>query len=277
MIAAMFTGLGAHLVPTPVDDQGMDIDVAERLCRRPKLIYVTPAHQFPLGATMPIARRLSLLEWADRSGAWIFEDDYDSEYRFAGRPIPALQGLDHSDSVILSGSFSKVLLPVLRLGYLVVPVHLVDKFAAVRFYTDRHSSTLDQAVMCEFLTQGHFGRHIRRMRELYATRLATLREAVHNKLAGLIDIPDVEAGIHVTALLARGLKAGAVAAASATVNVETIPIHWFVLTTARPEALLLGFAPYDARQIHDSVDKMARAIDQLERISRAPRRRSRGD
>ena len=122
MIAAMFTGLGAHLVPTPVDEHGLDVALAEQQCRQPKLIYVTPAHQFPLGAAMPIDRRLALLDWADRSGAWIFEDDYDSEYRFAGRPIPAIQGLDRTDSVILSGSFSKVLLPILRLGYLVVPV-----------------------------------------------------------------------------------------------------------------------------------------------------------
>jgi GntR family transcriptional regulator/MocR family aminotransferase len=276
MISAMFTGLGAHLVPTAVDEQGLDVDLAEQQCRRPKLIYVTPAHQFPLGATMPIARRLSLLAWADRSGALIFEDDYDSEYRFAGRPIPAIQGQDHTDSVILSGSFSKVLLPILRLGYLVVPMHLVDKFAAARFYTDRHSSTLDQAIMCEFLTQGHFGRHIRRMRELYASRLATLREAVHSRLAGLLKIPDVEAGIYVTARLARGLKSDEVAAALAAVNVETIPIRQFVLATPRPEALLLGFAPYDARQLRNSVDRMASVIDQCLRNSR-PRRRRRRD
>jgi GntR family transcriptional regulator/MocR family aminotransferase len=272
MIAAMFTGVGARLVPTPVDDHGLDPIVAERQCRRPKLIYLTPAHQFPLGATMPIARRLSLLDWADRSGAWIFEDDYDSEYRFGGRPIPAVQGLDHTDSVILSGSFSKVLLPVLRLGYLVVPDHLVDTFAAARFYTDRHSSPLDQAVMCEFLTQGHFGRHVRRMRELYATRLAALRDAVHHALAGLIDIPNVEAGIHVTALLARGLKADAVAAAAAAVNIETIPIRRFVLATARPEALLLGFAPYNPPQIRDAVNALAHALERPLRTSRPPRR-----
>jgi GntR family transcriptional regulator/MocR family aminotransferase len=272
MIAAMFTGLGAHLVPAAVDEHGLDVDLAEQQCRRPKLIYVTPAHQFPLGATMPVGRRLSLLDWAHRSGALIFEDDYDSEYRFAGRPIPAIQGQDHADCVILSGSFNKVLLPVLRLGYLVVPMHLVDKFAAARFHTDRHSSTLDQAVMCEFLRQGHFGRHVRRMRELYASRLATLREAVHTRLAGLMKIPDVEAGIHVTALLARGLKADAVAAALAAAKVETIPIRQFVLATARPEALLLGFAPYDARQIRDGVDRMASVIDQRLRKAR-PRRR----
>jgi GntR family transcriptional regulator/MocR family aminotransferase len=275
MIAAMFTGLGAHLVPTPVDEHGLDVALAERQCRQPKLIYVTPAHQFPLGAAMPIDRRLSLLEWAGRSGAWIFEDDYDSEYRFAGRPIPAIQGLDRTDSVILSGSFSKVLLPILRLGYLVVPVHLVDKFAAARFYTDRHSSTLDQAIMCEFLTRGHFGRHIRRMRQLYASRLATLREAVHSKLGGLMEIPDIEAGIYVMAPLARGLTADAVAADLAAVDVETIPMREFVLATARPEALLLGFAPYDARQIRDGVDRMASVIDQRLRHARARWRRRR--
>lgn len=272
MIAAMLTALGAHLVPTPVDEHGLDVALAERQCRQPKLIYVTPAHQFPLGAAMPVDRRLSLLDWARRSGAWIFEDDYDSEYRFAGRPIPAIQGLDRTDSVILSGSFSKVLLPVLRLGYLVVPAPLVDKFAAARFFTDRHSSTLDQAIMCEFLNQGHFGRHIRRMRELYASRLATLREAVHSKLAGLMDIPDIDAGIYAMAPLARGLKADAVAADLAAAGVETIPMRQFVLATARPEALLLGFAAYDAPRIRDGVDRIASVIEQRLRQARARRR-----
>jgi GntR family transcriptional regulator / MocR family aminotransferase len=272
MIAAMFTGLGADLVPTPVDEHGLDVALAERQCRQPKMIYVTPAHQFPLGAAMPVDRRLSLLEWAGRTGAWIFEDDYDSEYRFAGRPIPAIQGLDRTNSVILSGSFSKVLLPVLRLGYLVVPVQLVDKFAAARFYTDRHSSTLDQAIMCDFLTRGHFGRHIRRMRELYASRLTSLREAVHSKLAGLMEIPDIEAGIHVMARLGRQLKADTIAADLAAVKVETIPMRQFVLATARPEALLLGFAPYDARQIRDGVERMAGVIDRHVRKSRRRRR-----
>jgi GntR family transcriptional regulator/MocR family aminotransferase len=162
------------------------------------------------------------------------------------------------------------------LGYLVVPAPLVDKFAAARFYTDRHSSTLDQAIMCEFLTRGHFGRHIRRMRELYASRLATLREAVHDKLAGVMDVPEIDAGIYVMARLARALKADVVAADLATVNVETIPMRQFVLTTARPEALLLGFAAYDARQIRDGVDRMASVIDRHVRKSR-PRRRGRRD
>lgn len=211
IVAGMFKVLPAKIVPVNIDEQGFDVATAERRCRRPKLIYVTPAHQFPLGQTMSVGRRLALLEWARRRGAWVFEDDYDSEYRYAGRPVSALQGFDDGHSVIFCGSFSKVLLPGLRLGYLVVPKDLVDKFAAARFISDRHSSVLDQATMCEFLAAGHFGRHIRRMRELYAGRLAVLRDAVREKLAGRFDIQQTEGGILTVGWLRNGLGAQLVA------------------------------------------------------------------
>jgi len=152
IVNAMFRALPANVVAAPVDERGLDVAAARRRCSRPRLIYVTPAHQFPLGSMMTMSRRLALLAWAADSGAWIFEDDYDSEYRYEGRPIPALQGIDGSGSVIFSGSFSKVLLPTLRLGYLIVPPELVDTFAAARQMTDGHSSVLDQAVLCDFLT-----------------------------------------------------------------------------------------------------------------------------
>jgi GntR family transcriptional regulator / MocR family aminotransferase len=281
IITAMFRALPARLVSVPVDDQGFDPILAERLCRRrhPKLIYVTPAHQFPLGPTMPVHRRLALLEWASRKGAWVFEDDYDSEYRYSGHPVPALQGFDRSGSVIFSGSFSKVLLPGLRLGYLVVPPMLVDKFAAARFVTDRHSSILDQAAMCEFLDGGHFGRHIRRMRELYGNRLTVLRDAMHRKLAEALSIPQADAGIQIPAWLGRGLTADAVGNAAAKRKVEAIPIRRFVVHASRPEGLLLGFAAYDARQIREGVDGLAAAIDEARRKpsskTRSSARRSR--
>jgi GntR family transcriptional regulator/MocR family aminotransferase len=265
IIASMFRALPAKIVPIPVDDQGFDPLEARRRCRRPKLIYVTPAHQFPLGPTMPVSRRLSLLEWSSRVGAWIFEDDYDSEYRYAGRPVPALQGFDHRGVVIYSGSFSKVLLPSLRLGYLVVPSALVDKFAAARFLTDRHGSVLDQAAMCEFITAGHFSRHIRRTRELYGNRLTILREAMHGKLAGVVDLPESNAGTHIAAWLRSGLQADAIAAAAAARKIDTAPIRRFVLRAARPEGFLLGFAPYTPRQIRDGVDVLAAVIEQLVR------------
>ena len=260
IVAAMFSVLPAKIVPIPVDRYGLDVEVGVRTCRRPKLIYVTPAHQFPLGPTMTVARRLALLDWAQRARAWVFEDDYDSEYRYSGRPIPALQGLDRGRRVIYSGSFSKVLLPSLRLGYLVVPPELVDKFVAARFITDRHSSVLDQAVMCDFLTNGHFGRHIRRMRELYASRLAALAEAVKSKLAGSIQLAETEAGIMTVAWLNKDLQANAVAKAAAAHEVEVTPVGVFALETPRPEGLLLGFAPYNVRQIREAVDRLALAL-----------------
>jgi GntR family transcriptional regulator/MocR family aminotransferase len=220
-----------------------------------------PAHQFPLGPMMLVSRRMALLEWSYHTRAWIFEDDCDSEYRYAGRPVPALQGFDQRGSVIYSGSFSKVLLSNLRLGYLVVPPELVDKFAAARFLTDRHSSVLEQAVMCEFLIKGHFGRHIRRTRELYASRLMTLREALHSRLAGIIDLPNIEAGTHIPAWLKQGLRADDIAAAAAKKNIAAIPMRRFVLQTARPEGFLLGFAPYTPRQIRQGVDTLAAVIE----------------
>jgi GntR family transcriptional regulator/MocR family aminotransferase len=261
IVPSMLKAALAKIVPVPVDDAGFDSLEARRRSRHPKLIYVTPAHQFPLGPTMPVSRRLALLEWCSRTGAWIFEDDYDSEYRYAGRPVPALQGFDNSGRVIYSGSFSKVLLPSLRLGYLVVPSALVDKFAAARFLTDRHASVLDQAAMCEFITAGHFGRHIRRTRELYASRLMTLRQAMHSRLAGIIDLSASEAGRHVAAWLQPGLRAETVANSAAAKNVAVVPIRRFVLRTPRPEGFLLGFAPFTPRQIREGVDVLAAVIE----------------
>ncbi len=262
IVAAMFKVLPAKIIAVPVDDNGLDVAAAERACRRPRLIYVTPAHQFPLGTTMNVNRRLALIDWAQRTGSWIFEDDYDSEYRYSGRPIPALQGFDRGRSVIFSGSFSKVLLPSLRLGYLVVPPELVDKFAAARFITDRHSSALEQATMCEFLTEGHFGRHIRRMRGLYASRLAALTQAAQGKLARLVELSATEAGIQTIAWLKHGLNAEQAAQAALAVQVETLPIGRFVLRTPRPQGLLMGFAPYHVRQIRDGVDRLAAALEE---------------
>jgi GntR family transcriptional regulator/MocR family aminotransferase len=135
LVADMFKALPTKVVPIPVDAEGFDCQEARRRCGNPRLIYVTPAHQFPMGPMMPVSRRLSLLEWSYRTGAWVFEDDYDSEYRYAGRPVPALQGFDRRGTVIFAGSFSKILLSSLRLGYLVVPSALVEKFAAARYIT----------------------------------------------------------------------------------------------------------------------------------------------
>jgi GntR family transcriptional regulator/MocR family aminotransferase len=260
-VAAMFKALAAKIIPVPLDKNGLDVAEGQRRCDRARLVYLAPAHQFPLGMTMSLERRLALLNWARRTGALIFEDDYDSEYRYSGRPIPALQGLDQSDSVIFAGSFSKVLFPSLRLGYLVAPTRLIDKFAAARYTMDRHSAVIDQAILCDFITEGHFGRHIRRMRELYANRLEVLRESVRRTLGELLTIPETEAGVNTVGWLRKGLSAEAVARAAAERNVEVIPIGQFVLQKRRPEGLLLGFGAVDDRELLRGVKDLAEIIE----------------
>jgi GntR family transcriptional regulator / MocR family aminotransferase len=260
LVTAMFKALAAKVIPVPVDMNGLNVVEGQRRCDQAKLAYVTPAHQFPLGVTMSLERRLALTDWSRRTGGLIFEDDYDSEYRYSGHPIPALQGLDQSGSVIFAGSFSKVLFPSLRLGYLVVPDGLIDKFAAIKYIMDRHSAVIDQAILCDFITEGHFGRHIRRMRELYASRLAVLRESVQQKLGEFLTISETEAGVNTVGWLANGLNAEAVAQAATERNVEVIPINRFELEERMPEGLLLGFGAVDDREILRGVEDLTAVL-----------------
>jgi GntR family transcriptional regulator / MocR family aminotransferase len=160
--AAAFRNAGARIVPVPVDENGLDVALGIRRSPDANAFYITPCHQFPLGITLSLERRLALLDWARRTGAWIVEDDYDSEYRYTGRPIPTLQRLDRGDSVIVLGSFSQILFTSLRLGYVVLPPALLEPFLALRFSTNRYARTLDQAILCDFIEEGHLGRHIRR-------------------------------------------------------------------------------------------------------------------
>src|SRR5580658_6095756 len=173
--ATVFESLGATILHVPLDEEGMKL--RETTLRNARLVYVTPGHQFPLGITMSLSRRLQLLETARKSGALILEDDYDSEFRYSGRPVPALQGLDRHGIVLFTGSFSKVLFPSLRLGYLVLPSDLADGVSATLSSTRRHAPLMDQAVLCDFITMGHFGRHRRRTRQIYAERLNVLLQS----------------------------------------------------------------------------------------------------
>src|SRR5258708_22083882 len=170
--------VGARLIPVGVDGDGIDVAEIIRRGRTARAVYVTPSHQYPMGMTMGATRRMLLLNWASRTGAWIIEDDYDSEYRFGSRPIASLQGLDTDERVIYVGTFSKVMFPALRLGYIVVPTDLVRAYATVRDAADVFSATLYQAVMTDFIREGHFARHIRRMRMLYMDRRKALVNAI---------------------------------------------------------------------------------------------------
>jgi len=227
-----------------------------------RLIYVTPAHQFPVGVSMSLARRLALLDWARRSGALIFEDDYDSEFRYAGPPVPAMQGLDRHGVVLFAGSISKVLFPSIRLGYLVLPTDLVERAAAVKSVANRFAPLLEQAVLSDFMSEGHFGRHVRRMRQAYAERLAVLLESARQSLAGLLKISEVEAGLQTTGWLRERIKGTDAAAAAAGRRVEVNPLSRYSRTPLAREGLVLGFAAVDVREIRRGVRELAIALEQ---------------
>ena len=259
--AIVFRAVGAIIRRVPVDSEGLDLRHGQHRWGRAKLIYVTPAHQFPLGVTMSLRRRLALLEWARRTRTLIFEDDYDSEYRYSGRPIPALQGLDRSGAVIFAGSFNEVLFPALRLAYLVVPSGMVDRFAAAQSISMRHAPLIDQAVLCDFITEGHFARHIRRMRELYAERLSVFLECAGQKLSGLLEIPEVEAGLQTVGWLKCAIGGDRAAAAAAKYDVEVVPLGRYASGRLRREGLVLGFAAVDARELRRGVEQLALALE----------------
>ncbi len=251
----------ARIEPLAVDDQGLDIEAAERRHPTARLVYTTPSRQYPLGMAMPLQRRLALLAWAERTGAWIVEDDYESEFQRPGRAFPSLQGLDHAGRVIYLGTFSKLLFPSLRLGYAVLPEDLVAPFAAARHLSDRQSSGLIQAMMTEFMSGGHFARHLKRMRALYAERQGFLIEQVTRRLGGLLDIRPVESGMYLTAWLPSGWDDRAVAAALAAAGVTALPLSALTLAKARPPGLVLGYAGLSAAAITRGVERMAQVLE----------------
>ncbi len=259
--AIVFEAIGAKITAVGVDNEGML--VTDSKLRGSRLVYVTPAHQFPLGTTMSLARRLRLLEWARTSGALIFEDDYDSEFRYSGRPVPALQGLDRRGLVLFAGSFSKVMFPSLRLGYLVIPTDLVDYFTAAKSVTSRHAPLLEQAVLCDFITEGHFGRHIRRMREVYAERLSVLLESARQRLAGLLEISNVEAGLQTVGWLRAGIDEESAVKAAAAQNVEVTPLNRYSRGHLAREGFQLGFAAVDTTEIRRGIRDLAAALESM--------------
>jgi GntR family transcriptional regulator / MocR family aminotransferase len=253
-------GAGAQLIPVPVDDEGLDVASGAVASQNARLIYVTPSHQYPYGVTMSLRRRLALLEWASQASAWVLEDDYDSEYRYAGRPLAALQGLDGEGRVIYLGTFSKVLFPALRLGYMIVPPDLVDAFATARALVDRHSPAVDQAALADFINAGHFARHIRRMRALYAERQALLVDAARHELSGLLEVHSAEAGMHLVGWLPAGVDDVEASRRAAAYGVGAPPLSMYSLRPLRRGGLLLGYTAVGDREIRDGVQRLAKAL-----------------
>ncbi len=259
-IRATLLAAGAHLIPVPVDEEGLNVQAGITRSAHARLVYVTPSHQFPLGYTMTLARRLELLNWSQRAHAWILEDDYDSEYRYTSRPIPALQGLAAQEQVIYVGTFSKVLFPSLRLGYLVVPSALVEVFTAARTVAAGYPPLIEQAVLTEFITEGHFGRHIRRMRALYQERRAVLLDEAQRELTGLLEVQVSDAGLHAIGWLPQGTDDRSAARLAAAEGVDTVPLSSFYWGLGKQSGLVLGFAAFSAPELRSGARKLARAL-----------------
>jgi GntR family transcriptional regulator / MocR family aminotransferase len=255
-----FGTAGARIIGVPVDEEGLSVSAGMKICPHAKGVYLTPAHQFPLGVTMSLERRMALLNWASRAGAFVIEDDYDSEYRFEGQPVPALQSLDHHANVIFIGSFSKTLFPSLRLGYMVLPASLANYLLAFRYQTDFRNSTFDQAVLCDFIVDGHLARHLRRMRSLYAGRLAALIEGSKQHLSGLLELSDVRAGLYTIGFLKNGMTSRRAEKLAADQGIEVLAVDRFTLKRPDPKALLLGFAAYDESAIRQGLVRLGKAL-----------------
>jgi len=259
-VRATLLAAGARLIPVPVDEEGINVQAGVARAADARLVYVTPSHQFPLGCTMTLARRLELLNWSRCTRAWILEDDYDSEYRYSSRPIPALQGLAAQDQVIYVGTFSKVLFPSLRLGYLVVPSALVDVFTAARTIATGTLPLIEQAVLTEFITEGHFGRHLRRMRTLYQERRAVLLDAAKRDLPGLLDVQVTDAGLRAIGWLPQGTDDRLAVRCAAAEGVDTAPLSSFYQGSDKRNGLMMGFAAFSEPELRSGVRKLARAL-----------------
>lgn len=258
---ASFAAAGARVVPVPVDIDGLDVAEGVRRAPRARMAYVTPSHQYPTGAVMSAARRLMLLRWAADANAWIVEDDYDSAYRYTSRPLASLHGLATDQRVIYMGTFSKTLYPALRIGYLIVPLELVSAFAAMRGIADRHSPNVDQAVLSEFISHGHYARHLRRMRILYTERRDALLDAGATFLPGLLELEAGDAGLHLVGRLPRGIDDRVASARALEHGVETPALSRYAIEPLERGGLLLGYAAFPPRDLRRAVRALARALD----------------
>lgn len=257
-----FQNAGASVIPIPVDGGGMDVGKAIKSSPAAHVVYVTPANQFPLGVVMSAERRVELLSWAARAGAWIIEDEYDAEYRYSGKPIASLHSLDRSGSVIYVGTFTKMLFNALRIGFIVVPERQVNAFRITRSFMDRHAPTLDQAVLTEFINEGHFGRHVRKMRQVYSERSQLLTEEANRRLSGLLDVEHAQSGMCTVAWIKARVSEMALTRRAEQLGLEVVPLSSFVSKYEQKPALFLGFAGCNANEIKRGISVLEALLSQ---------------
>lgn len=256
-----FTAYGAKLQPIKVDNNGFMVDQLKAKSKKPvKLVYLTPSHQFPTGVVLSLPRRLELLAWATEKNLLIIEDDYNSEYRYSGRPIPALQGLNHNNNVIYIGTFSKVLFPALRVGYLVVPPALVKIFSQIKYLADRLTPMMEQSVLTEFINNGSLERHIRKMRTIYHVRRKVMVTALTEHFGHNIEIVSENAGMHLMVRLKSKLVEQEIIERAANKGIEIISAQNYYLKPNRKNEFIFGYATLTEKTINDGIAKLARSL-----------------
>jgi GntR family transcriptional regulator / MocR family aminotransferase len=258
-VKAAFLQAGAKVLPLLVDDEGLTVPDARRQ-NPPLLIYTTPTNQFPLGAALTLPRRLALLEYARKTNTWIIEDDSDGDFSYMGRPLPSLQGADDQNRVIYLGTTGKTLFPSLEIGYAVVPLSLMESFSKTKEIMGGHPCVIDQAVLAAFIAEGHFDRHLQRMKIIYHQRLQTLADSVGTELRGFIDLEPTNAGLHAVGWLARGLEENVVANGAARAGIELPMLSSFGRTALVRPGVVFGFASFSERMIRGTIERFGHAL-----------------
>ena len=256
----VFILAGATVVPKPLDDEGIVIARSPKESL-PKIIHVTPSHQYPLGMTMSLERRTALLDFARAHDAFVFEDDFYAEFRFTGPPLPSLQGIDNSSRVIYAGTMSKILYPSLRLGYVVAPEQLVDSMVKTRSTMDQHSSAIDQATLARFITEGFFLSHLKRMRKVYSERRDFFIKQFNDLLTDRFTLQVPEAGLNVVAWLRREEDFARINRITVEIGVKPSPLSFYCIQAKLRPAFVFGFAAWTPAQIRESLVKLASSLE----------------
>lgn len=256
----VFRSFGMTVHPIGSDDEGMKIPEIIAHHAQSKLVYTAPSHQFPLGGTLSLARRFALLDWAAQQQKWIFEDDYNSEFRYGTHPIQALQGLDQQQRVIYSGTFSKMMFPEFRLGFMVVPESLIDVFGLAKYYTDARSAYLEQVALTLFIQEGHYARHVRKVRKACFARQQALIGAIQQHLADILTIQPTDSGIHLVCWLKGAWTEQDFIAQCAELGLAVQPLSRYCQTSSVKPAVLFGYAAHSPEEIKENIQKLAAQI-----------------
>jgi GntR family transcriptional regulator/MocR family aminotransferase len=256
-IREVLRAAGAQLLPVPVDRDGLD---PARLPDHAKMVFVTPSHQFPTGVTLPLARRIELLKWANRKNAVIVEDDHDGEFSYEGRPLESLQGLDIEGRIVYVGTFSRTVFPALRIGYLIVPKSLTAAFTGAKWLNDLHSATLEQQTLAEFITTGMYDRHLGRLRRRNSARRGALLQAIHRYLGTRVEVTGDGSGTHIVLWPTKSILEEVLVAQAASHGVGISGIaHCYLTRPSRP-GIMLGYSRINEREIREGIRRLSEIL-----------------